>query len=277
MKIAVLSDIHGNVPALEAVLEDIHAWGPDRVIVNGDVVNRGPYSRQVLELLRESTLGCELLSGNHETFTLYAAEHPPEAGDPGFELRRFAHWTAEQLGPAILEELRRWPDHLDIADLEGGASVHVTHGSRRGNRDGISASTPDEELPHKLGEPRELFIASHTHKSMLRRFNGTLVVNTGSVGQPLDGDPRAAYGRFMFRGGQWQAELRRVEYDKPRAERDFIQSGFIEGGGPLAGLIAREHRECRMHVGPFMRRYHDAIKSGEISVAQAIAAHLAQL
>lgn len=275
MKIAVLSDIHGNIPALESVLEDILQWQPDDVIVNGDVVNRGPYSLAALRLLSRILPQARLLSGNHETFVLYAADHPLQEADPEYDLRRFAQWTAEQLGPAVLEEIRLWRDHIDLEGLEHGSSFHVTHGSRKGNRDGISLKTPDEELPGKLGTPRDLFVVSHTHKAMRRSFNGKLIVNTGSVGQPLDEDSRSAYGRFSFHNGQWQAEIRRVSYDKQRAERDFHDSGFLEAGGPIAQLIFREHRDNQMYVGPFMHEYLSSIKQGEITVAQAVEQYLA--
>jgi len=274
MKIAVLSDIHGNIPALEAVLEDIALWQPDKVIVNGDIVNRGPYSLEVLRLLQHNLPQARLLSGNHETFVLYAAEHPLSETDPGFDLRRFAQWTANQLGPDILEEIRHWQDHVDLVGLEQGSSFHVTHGSRKGNRDGISLKTPDEELPEKLGTPRDLYVVSHTHKAMLRHFNGSMIVNTGSVGQPLDDDPRSAYGRFTFHAGKWEAQLRRVSYDKQRAEQDFHDSGFLEAGGPITRLIFREHQDNRMYVGPFMRRYLEAIKQGVITVADAVDRYL---
>ncbi len=269
MKIAVLSDIHGNVPALEAVLDDLDRWRPDEVIVNGDLVSRGPHSLEVLRLLQTRRPACRFLTGNHETFVLSCAGETPDPQDPTFDLRRFAHWSAVRLGPA-LDEIRSWDDHLDLDDLEGGSSVHITHGSRLGNRSGIQPETSDEDLAAKLGDPRDLFVGSHTHRPLTRRFNGTLVVNTGSVGQPFDGDARSAYGRFTLRGGRWRAEIARVAYDKVRAERDFIDSGFVDECGPMAGLIFLEHRQNRMHCGPFMHRYHAAIKAGEISVAAAV-------
>ena len=277
MKIAVISDIHGNIPALSAVLEDIAKWQPDEVIINGDVVNRGPYSRAGLELLQGQLPGAHYLTGNHETFVLHCAGEMLEADHPKYDLRRFAQWTVRQLGPEALRAIEQWPDHFDMDGLEGGSSFHITHGSRLGNREGISARTSEDDLPAKLGDYRELFVCSHTHKAMRREFNGTLIVNTGSVGQPLDGDPRASYGRFSFSKGRWQGELRRVAYDKAQAERDFHDSGFMEAGGPLAQLIFLEHRHNRMFVGPMMRRYHDAILAGEISVADAVAQHLANL
>ena len=110
---------------------------------------------------------------------------------------RFAAWTARQLD-AEVDGMRGWGDHLDLADLDGGSSVHVTHASRRGNRDGIRPETPDHELPGKLGDPRELFITSHTHRPLERRYNGRLIVTPIGLAEPLDGDPLAAYARLSL-------------------------------------------------------------------------------
>lgn len=276
MKIAVLSDVHGNLPALTAVLDDIERWHADQVILNGDLVSRGPYSLACLRLLQARVPTARYLTGNHETYVLRCADQPADAGSPTLEIDRFADWTVRQLG-AALDELRSWHDHLDLTGLEEGASVHITHGSRLGNRDGISARTQDEELPAKLGKPRDLFVGSHTHKPLLRRFNGTLVVNTGSVGQPLDDDARAAYGRFVLQGGRWQAEIARVAYDKARAERDFVDSGFLAEAGPMARLIYLELQRSHAHVGPWRGRYLDAIKQRQISVTDAVEDYLKKL
>lgn len=274
MKLAVLSDIHGNVPALEAVLADLERWRPDEVIVNGDLVSRGPYSLECVRLLHTCRPGCRFLSGNHEDLVLRCADSEPDETDATFELRRFAHWTCERLGFGVVEELRSWPDHLDLTGLEGDSSLHVTHGSRLGNRDGIRAESSEDHLAAQLGDPRDLFIGSHTHRPLLRHFNGTLAVNTGSVGQPFDGDPRSAYGRFELRDGRWRAEIARVRYDKAQAERDFIDSGFVDECGPLARLIQLEHRQNRMLVGPWVARYLPSVKNGEISVADGVAEFL---
>lgn len=276
MKIAVLSDVHGNLPALEAVLHDVEAWGADQVVVNGDLVSRGPYSLQCLRLLQARCPAARFLTGNHETYVLCCADTPADPDSPTLAIDRFAQWALDQLGETV-EELRAWADHLDLVGLEGGASLHITHGSRLGNRDGISWRTTEDELPAKLGEPRDLFIGSHTHKPLQRRFQGTLVVNTGSVGQPMDGDPRASYGRFRLVGGRWEAEIRRVDYDRAQAQRDFLESGFLQEAGPMARLIYRELQECRAHVGPWRRRYLDAVKRREIGVTAAVEAYLNSL
>lgn len=275
MKIAVLSDIHGNLPALSAVLDDIARWQPDEVIMNGDLVNRGAYSLQCLKLLQSRFQDCHYIKGNHEAYVLACADDPLAPDDPTRDLRIFAHWTYQQLGEAV-SELEQWGDHYDREDIEGG-SLHITHGSRLGYRAGISLSTPEEELPERLGDARDLFVGSHTHKPMVKTFNGTLVVNSGSVGQPLDGDPRAAYGRFTFHQGGWQAEIARVEFDKPQALRDLEESGFLDAGGPITRLIRLELEQARMHVGPWMREYLPRVKAGEIAVKRGVDEYLRAL
>jgi putative phosphoesterase len=273
MKIAVLSDVHGNVPALEAVLEDILQWGADQVIVNGDLLNRGPCSPDVLALVQREMPQAHLLRGNHENWLLYSAEQGPSPESNTYEIDRFAHWVVAQLGER-LAPVATWADHLDLTDLEGG-SLHITHGSRLGDRKGIPPECEGEELAEKLGDPRDLFIASHTHRAFTRRFNDTLVINTGSVGQPFDGDERASYARLQFHAGHWQGGIERVRYDRERAIADFTHSGFLDEGGALTRLIFREFFEARMHVGPWRRQYLEAVKAGEITVVEAVNRYLA--
>jgi predicted phosphodiesterase len=276
VKIAVLSDIHGNVPALDAVLDDIAGWNPDEVIVNGDLVSRGPNSLECLRLLEKRVPASRRLAGNHEEYVLACADHPPSSGDPDYDLHRFALWTARRLGAAV-DVLRGLENHVDLTGLEGGSSLHVTHGSRLGNRSGVAPETSDEELALRLGDARDLFVGSHTHRPMIRHFNGNLVVNTGSVGQPFDGDPRAAYGRLTFTRGRWRAEIARVAYNRSRAEQDFADSGFVDECGPLARLILREFIECRMLVGPWMKVYREAVRSRQLTVTEAVEEYLASL
>jgi len=275
MKVAVLSDVHGNVPALEAVLEDIRQWAADEVIVNGDLLNRGPCSLGALNLLQREQPSARFLRGNHENWLLYSAEHGHNPDSHTYEIDRFAHWAVEQMGES-LAQVAHWDDHLDMTDLEGG-SLHITHGSRLGDRKGIQPECEGEELEQKLGDPRDLFIASHTHRAFSRRFQGRLVINTGSVGQPFDGDERASYVRLQFSGGRWRGEIIRLRYDREQAITDFETSGFMEQGGALTRVIFREFIEARMHVGPWRRRYLEAVKAGEIGVVESVEQYLKAL
>ena len=252
MKLAVLSDIHGNLPALEAVLDDLGKWRPDRVIINGDVINRGPDSPGCLELIARQLPTITLIKGNHEEFVLACAEKPFTPGIQRHELRRFAHWTIGQLGDR-LQAVSHWREDLDLIDSEGG-ELHITHGTRLGKRDGIRPNTDPADLAGKLGDPKRLFITAHTHQPLVLDYEGTLVVNTGSVGSPFDRDPRAAYGRFTFHSGRWDAEITRLEYDRARTERDYEESGFLDGGGPFARIMLMELRQSRGHMAVWMRQ-----------------------
>jgi predicted phosphodiesterase len=268
--------VHGNLPALHAVLDDIEHWRPDQVIVNGDLVSRGPLSLACVNLVLQRVPEGRLLRGNHERFVLSCVDQPPDPASPTYDLDRLALWTANRMGTAV-DAMRTWRDHVDLSGLDGGASFHVTHGSRLGDRAGIHPETDGDELAQKLGDPRDLFVSSHTHRPFTRRFNGTLVVNTGSVGQPLDGDARASYGRFSFSNGRWTAEIARVDYERARAEQDFFSSGFMDESGPVAQLILRELREARAHIAPWRRGYLQPVKDGAITVADAIQTYLASL
>ena len=275
MKIAVLSDVHGNVPALEAVLEDIARWQPDEVIVNGDLVNRGPLSLDVLQLLQREQPAARFLRGNHENWLVRTSAQAPDPQSLTYEIDRFAHLALRQLGKKV-EEIARWEDHLDLTELDGG-SLHITHGSRKGDRHGISPETEGDELIERLGDPRDLFIGSHTHRAFSRRHNGNLVVNTGSVGQPFDHDERAAYVQLQFHQGQWRTESVRVAYDRERAIADFQDSGFFDEGGALTRVIFREFLEARVHVGQWRRKYLAAIHAGEIGVIESVDRYLNHL
>ena len=274
MKIAALSDIHGNLPALEAVLEDLETWQPDAVIMNGDLVSRGPYSKACWERLENCFPQVHYLKGNHEAYVSQGLDTvPDDPKDPRWELSRFARWTAQQLGPERVAALRRWPDQLEWV---GARDRHfsATHGSRQGNRVGISASTPEAELPARVGAPGGLFLAAHTHKPLVRPYGDTLIVNSGSVGTPLDGDVRAAYAQIRWHRGRWQARIRRIAYDRCQTERDFWESGFLEAGGPFARIILAEFREARVLAGSWMRRFYAPVLARELSVADAVAQHL---
>ncbi|QEP43276.1 metallophosphoesterase [Ectothiorhodospiraceae bacterium BW-2] len=271
MKLAVFSDVHGNIAALEAVMADIINWRAEVVVMNGDLINRGPNSVEVYQLLRRTLPDCYLLQGNHESFTRFCHHHRPKS-EIDYGVKQFTYWTATKMAPYI-DEIASWGESLDLSDLDGGM-VHITHGSRIGNREGITPEMSDEELAKRVGGGSQLFIASHTHKPLQRRLDGSLVVNTGSVGSSFDRDYRPSYGRFLFRQGRWQSEIRRVAYDRSRIYRDYESSGFLEEAGPLAQVMLMEQKLCRGLMGPWMRHYHAAVIEGEMTLEASVKAHL---
>jgi len=277
MRVAVFSDVQGNLPAMEVAVEHILAWDPDLVVMAGDLINRGPSSRACLDLfdpLRRER-GWLPLQGNHEAWVLRCGRERPL--DPlDADMRRIADWTFRQIAE-IEEALLGWPDHLSFHAGAEDSWVHVTHGSMAGHRMGVSANVPDEDLRDRLPPDVALFVGAHTHKPLQRRHGGTQILNVGSVGSPFDGDIRASYGQLELRNGHWRTRIRRLAYDRARTERDFTESGFVEQGGPLARIILEEWRQARVLLAIWHRRYGQAVQGGEITLERAVADFLRSL
>ena len=270
MKVAVLSDIHGNLPALEPVVADVDAWSPDLVVVGGDIINRGPLSGACLDLLveRRNTLGWHLLRGNHEEFVLDCGNPDQPLSGPEFEMKRFAHFALAQVVDHI-DTLRLLPDIIERPGPDGQV-LRIVHASMRSNRDGIYPLSDDEDIRRQIAPAPAVFVTGHTHRPLMRRVDDTLVVNIGSVGSPFDEDRRAGYGRFTWNQGRWQAEIVRVKYDYQRIEADYVQSGFLEAGGPLAQIMLVELRKGRGLIHRWASQYEAAVLKGDITLEDSV-------
>ncbi|MBC8159620.1 MAG: metallophosphoesterase family protein, partial [Roseiflexaceae bacterium] len=204
MNIAVISDIHGNLAALEAVAADLARWQPAVVIVAGDLVNRGPQPLECLAFCfaREREDGWRLLRGNHEEYVLSILADPSARAGAEEAVRENVRWTAARVGDVA--PIRALPTQISLAGPDGG-EMRIVHASMRHDRDNILADTPDEELRAKIAPAPPVFCCGHTHRPLVRRLDSTLVVNAGAVGLPFDGDPRSSYARLSWDGGGWQA------------------------------------------------------------------------
>ncbi len=270
MKIAVLSDIHGNLPALQTATQDIESWQPDLVVVDGDIVNRGPLSLDCLEFVqaKQRTADWRVVRGNHEDYLL-ACDRPdaPRSG-PEYELWRFAFWAHDQLN-GHLAVLQTLPNQFSWTAPDG-SEFRVVHASMRNNRDGIYADSSDDVLYQQIAPVPGVFVTAHTHRPLIRRFNDSLVVNVGSVGAPFDRDTRASYGRFLWTHDGWQSEIIRLPYDVAQTERDYVESGFLDEAGPLAQLMLVELRRAGGLIYRWAKRYQDAVLAEEIDLADSV-------
>jgi putative phosphoesterase len=271
MKLAVLADIHGNLPALQTVQAHIERWQPDAVIVAGDIVNRGPRSPECLRVIQqmEQTASWQVVRGNHEDYVInYATGDAPVIG-PEFEIFRLAFYTYNQLGENVAP-LQAMPFSISIPGPDN-REIRVVHASMVSNRSGIFHSTPDRELRNRLVvPPPALFCVGHTHIPLVRRFDDTLVVNVGSVGLPFDGDRRAAYGQLTWHNGRWSADIIRLDYDRRQAERDFFETDYFPGTGPMGLLVLDEFRSARSRMYQWMVSYRDPTLAGRISLDDAV-------
>jgi len=270
MKVAVFSDVQGNLPALETAIEHIQAWGPDLVIMAGDLINRGPRSGECLDRFQNlrAREGWLPVLGNHESWVLHCGrERPSDALDA--DMRRFADFAFDQISGRE-HQLLDWPDHLCFDGQGEDNWVHVTHGTLAGNRDGISPSSTDDDLHGKLPEDIALFVTAHTHKPLVRHFNDIDILNVGSVGSPFDSDIRASYGKIELRGERWHTDIVRIDYDRAATDRDFSDSGFLDLGGPLARIVYQEWRSARLLMPHWHQTYSRAVYNGDIDLEHAV-------
>jgi predicted phosphodiesterase len=271
MKIAIISDIHGNMPALETAVADVDKWQPDIVVVNGDVVNRGPCSLACWQFVqaRAQQDGWIILKGNHEDYVLACAQPPDKPDGPSLQIRQYAQWTYDQLN-GHTGALAALPDQF-LWTAPDGRELRAVHASMQDNRVGIYPETADEEIEKLIAPPPALFVTAHTHRPLMRQVGPALVVNIGSVGAPFDEDKRLSYGRFIWTAKEgWQSEIVRLHYDWQQTIRDYVTSGFLEHGGPLAQIMLVEHRKSRGLIFRWANRYQDAVLKGDLTLEESV-------
>ncbi len=208
MRVAVISDIHGNQIALEAVLQDLAQQPPvDQLVIAGDLCLNGPCPRQVLEIIQG--LHCPVIQGNVDI------EVVNEAPEKSLKKRTTVSWTREQIGPEGIAYLASLPLSHTIANPDG-TDLLVVHANPLNQEDAIFPNAPDDTLEHLLGGvgPDIGAIAyGHLHIAYTRRWRHLLLADVGSCGIPRDEDIRAAYGLLFWQDNRWEAEIRRVPYD----------------------------------------------------------------
>ena len=249
VRLAVLADIHGNLPALEAALADMRGYAVDQVVVAGDSVNWGPFSREVLELITRRNWA--VVRGNNAFYAL-------DYGTP----RAPAHWSAFTLPPLLREELGEsglrilscQPDSLSLR-FPDAPPLRVVHGVPGNPWQAIYPQTPENEVARWLeAVDEDAIICAHSHIAMERHVGRWQIFNPGSVGVPLDGDHSASY--MIIEGGAegWRLlRHRRVEYDQAAVFAAFARKNFAERGGVTAVLTILEHRTARLQVYPYIK------------------------
>lgn len=270
MKVAVLSDIHANLAALETVIDHIDAWGPDQVIVAGDIINRGPRPAECLNILLglSKSNGWKLIKGNHEDYVISQSQSTLTPHNPIFEVHKASYWTYLKLNKDV-SQISKLPFQHQLNQSDA-VDARFVHASMRGNRDGIYPETSDDELELQLGNPPDLFCVGHTHRPFIRNIGKTLVVNAGSVGLPFDADPRSSYAQLTYTRGEWNAKIIRLKYDYIAAENDFYQTGYIEEAGPLSKLVLLELIYAKSQLYNWARLYQAQALTGELSMQESV-------
>jgi predicted phosphodiesterase len=246
-RLAVLSDIHGNLPALEAVIADMAQFHVDHVIVAGDSINCGPFSAAVVARVHAS--GWAVIRGNNEFYLLdYDTNRMPDR----WREYTMMPWLCRQLSGRWQNVIAAWPDALSLR-YPDAPPVRICHASPRSPWESIFPDTPLHLLREILAPVAEpVVIAGHTHLAGDFQVDRWRLLNPGSVGGAIEGRPgEATYLLLESVSGDWQATFRRVSYDLTPVLDEFERQQFVAECGPAAHLMIEEFKTARLHLYPF--------------------------
>ncbi len=226
MKVALLGDVHANLPALEAVLSHADQRGAEEIWNVGDFVGYGAFPNQVVKRLRKS--GAKSIIGNYDLKVLDFINKKPRWR----KSKQPEKYTAFKWANKVLKETNRrylfgLPGELRMQ--VAGWSVLLTHASPLSNEEPLTPDTPLERLEELRSVARaQVIVCGHSHQPFARRVGDAWFINTGSVGRPGDGDPRACYAMLELTPGSLAVEHFRVEYDVARAAKEIRKQGLPE-------------------------------------------------
>jgi putative phosphoesterase len=224
--VAVITDIHANLPALRATLARIDELGITHIYCGGDLVGYGPHPNEVCALIGER--GIPSVFGNYDHAIArdlddcgcaYITPHDRELG------QQSVRWTLEHTDERSKDFMRELPFELHFA--VGDAKVHLVHGSPRKVNEYLFEDKP-ASLYERLAaaETDDVLVFGHTHKPWVRSLRGVLFVNCGSVGKPKDGDPRGAFAVLRATDVGVDVTIERVSYDAEAVAAEVRHAGL---------------------------------------------------
>jgi putative phosphoesterase len=225
-RVAVITDVHANLPALKAALARIDELGIERTYCGGDLVGYGPHPNEVCALIAERAI--PTIYGNYDHAIArdhddcgcaYVTQEDRELG------QRSVEWTLAHTDRASKDFMRELP--FDLRFQVGAATAHLVHGSPRKVNEYLFEDKP-ASLYERLAaaESADVLAFGHTHKPWVRELGGVLFVNCGSVGKPKDGDPRGAFAVLEDRGGRVEVTIERIPYDAEAVAAEVRSAGL---------------------------------------------------
>ncbi len=228
MRVAVLADIHGNLPACEAVLEDIEKVAPDAIVAAGDLALRGAHPKETVQLLLDK---CDaLLMGNTDCYIsgqyLGGAYREREHWKTAL-----LEWTRDQLGSELVTTLGTLPFSVRYGPRRG-QDLFVCHANPKNLEDSLEPTLDESVLRRYLQNLDAAAVAfGHLHFPYRRRVGRMVIADVASAGIPRDGDLRPAYGVFTYTPKGWRVQIRRVRYQVRKATQAITARRVP--GGPL--------------------------------------------
>jgi putative phosphoesterase len=225
-RVAVITDIHANLPSLEAVLTKIEDLDVDAVYCGGDLVGYGPQPNEVCRLIERSAIPA--IYGNYDYAIgrdledcgcAYVDQHDRELGQRSIE------WTlahTDDRSKRFMRELR-----FDLRFELGGRRIRLVHGSPRKVNEYLFEDKPARTFERiAAGADCDVLVFGHTHKPWIREYGGVLFVNCGSVGKPKDGDPRSAFAVLEQAASGVASSIERVPYDAESVAHEVVAAGL---------------------------------------------------
>ncbi|AOM82852.1 metallophosphoesterase family protein [Salisediminibacterium beveridgei] len=242
MKLALISDIHGNETALRAVLDDLSAKNASHVAVLGDISFRGPKPKECLDLVRE--LHGKVIKGNADEW-LTRGIKKGEVPDQALEImKKEQAWAHSRMTEESLRHLQELPEELELP-LTNRIQLYITHAVP-----GNLFNVIPEDAPNKTfnsffeANPRADFYAyGHIHIPHLRQFQGKSILNTGSVGLPFDGQAKASYVMLERMNDTISTTFHRVPYDVEKAVFDMTNSDYPSEGKEIVEAVYRNAKK----------------------------------
>lgn len=234
----MITDIHGNLPALEAALARIEEIGVERIYCGGDLVGYGPWPNEVCTLISEREI--PTIYGNYDWAIArdeedcgcaYRDKHDRELG------QRSVAWTLAHTDQASKDFMRDLP--FDLRFELGSGRVRLVHGSPRKVNEYLFEDKPARTFERIAGGADcDVLVFGHTHKPWIRTYAGVLFVNCGSVGKPKDGDPRGGFAVLEGERGVVDARIERFDYDAEAVGREVAAAGLPAEYGEKLVLAA---------------------------------------
>ena len=242
MRIAILSDIHGNLSALDACLGDLEQQGgADVIVAAGDLCVDGPKPKKVVQRLLDA--GAQCIRGNTDRELAQKKDEKMSAVDRGQ-----MEWTRKELGDKLLTWLGELPFSLRFGDE--ARQLLVVHANPSNDEDPLWPDTADDVLEKLIGdEPAAVIAFGHLHLPYVRTWRGKMLVNVASAGLPKDGDARAGYAILTERSGGWEVKHRRVNFDVKRVATQLADCG-IPGSAELIATLRRHRYKRLKHLIP---------------------------
>jgi len=223
MKLAFISDVHGNAMALDAVLEDIKKREIDQIIVLGDICYRGPEPKRSLDLVR--SLNTDVIKGNADEWIVRGIKKGEVPESVHAMMSKERDWSATKLDDESVNYLKNLQDELKLEF--DSIKIHAFHATPTSLFNVVPPDESNEKVLEKLvTNDADIFIYGHIHKSFVRFIGGKCMVNTGSVGLPFDGLNKASYAIVEINESNFDISIARVDYDVNKVIKQFDQSDY---------------------------------------------------